>query len=94
MYFNIKKEAKLNSFKPVKVVKPKDVFRRHGYRHMPHQDGEVADFSRNPLQFFDSESKKMNDYYYEQYRKQVESEKQSVQQSEVKSEEVSDTDQK
>lgn len=71
----IPNECKLNAFKPCVRPRPKDVFARTGYRRTSQSvDGQVADFNRNPLSDFDRNNRLMNDYYYEQYRKQVEAE--------------------
>lgn len=61
--------CKLNRFTPVRIPKTRDIFKRMGYRTLPHsnQSDKVADFSRNPLSHFDSESRKMNEFYYQKY---------------------------
>lgn len=75
MYNKIPKESKLTSFQPVHVPKVKDIFRRMGYRRTSQSiSGQVADFSRNPLESFDGENRRMSQYYYEKYREIVESE--------------------
>lgn len=71
MYTNIPNESKLTAFVPVKVPKPRDIFRRRGLLNTT-DSMSIADYNRNPLSDFDSETRKMNQEYYEQYRRQVE----------------------
>lgn len=79
---NIPKESKLTAFQPVIVPKVRDVFRRMGYRRTSQSvSGQVADFSRNPLESFDGENRRMSQHYYEKYAelmKKEEAEKQNV----------------
>lgn len=82
----IPNSAKLTAFCPVRVPKVKDVFRRFGYRQTSHSSsGQVADFSRNPLESFDGENRRMSQHYYEKYVEMMqkeESEKQNEKPSE------------
>ena len=62
MYSHISDDAKLNAFQPVRVPKVKDIFRRMGYRQTSQTaSGQTADFSRNPLESFDNENRRMSD---------------------------------
>ena len=64
----IPNSAKLTAFCPVYVPKVKDLFRRFGYRQTSQSSsGQVADFSRNPLESFDGENRRMSQHYYEKY---------------------------
>lgn len=75
---NIPNKAKLTAFRPVRVPKVKDIFKRIGYRNLPNsQEGMTADFSRNPLEHFDSESRKFDEYAYQQYAEQMKREAES-----------------
>lgn len=92
---NIPKESKLTAFQPVIVPKVRDIFRRMGYRRTSQSvSGQVADFSRNPLESFDGENRRMSQHYYEKYVEMMqkeESEKQNEKPSEK--EEKSDDNQ-
>ena len=81
MYNKIPNVSKLTSFVPVRVPKVKDIFRRMGYRRTSQSvSGQVADFSRNPLESFDGENRRMSQHYYEKYvelMRKEESEKQN-----------------
>lgn len=64
----IPNSAKLTAFCPVRVPKVKDVFKRLGYRQTSQStSGQVADFSRNPLESFDVENRRMSQHYYDKY---------------------------
>lgn len=69
---NIPNKAKLTAFRPVRVPKVKDIFKRIGYRNLPTpQDGLTADYSRNPLEHFDRETQNYNHYLYDVYAQQM-----------------------
>lgn len=71
----IPKESKLTAFRPVIVPRVKDIFRRMGYRQTSQSvSGQVADFSRNPLESFDGENRRMSQHYYEKYAEMMQKE--------------------
>ena len=83
---NIPNQCKLTAFQAVRIPKVKDIFRRMGFRRTSQSaSGQLADFSRNPLESFDGENRKMSQYYYDKYVEMMqkeEFEKQNVKPSE------------
>lgn len=66
-------ESKLNCFSPVVIPKPKDYFKRMGFRQLPSssKDGQVADFNRNPLADAERHNREYDSYLYDEYSRQM-----------------------
>lgn len=94
---NIPNQCKLTAFQAVRVPKVKDIFRRMGYRRTSQSDsGQVADFSRNPLESFDGENRRMSQHYYDKYVEMMqkeEAQKEEAQKVEAQKEKKSDDNQ-
>lgn len=88
MYNNINNKAKLNVFKPVRIPKVRDVFKRMGYRNIPTSSSSPAgDYSRNPLEIHDGFSRGFQQHLYDDYAKMMsEQESSSIEESSVSEE--------
>ena len=92
MYNKFTKDSKLTAFQPVIVPKVRDIFRRRGYQISSQcSSGGVADFSRNPLESFDGENRRMSQHYYEKYVEMMQKEE-AEKQNEKPSENVMKSD--
>lgn len=65
---DIDNKAKLHAFRPVRIPKPKDIFKRRGFiENTSNSSLSADDFSRNPLEQHQRQDRDFNNFAYQQY---------------------------